>query len=50
MTLLHLLINVLLEKNIPTDVSQLLQRYKIVYITEGGKQDKTPIHQPTFSK
>ena len=29
-----------IEKNTPTKVSQLLERYKRVYITEGGKQDK----------
>ena len=32
--------NVLLKKNTPTEVSQLLERYKGVYITEGRKQDK----------
>ena len=30
----------LLKKKTPTEVSHLLERYKRVYITEGGKQDK----------
>ena len=29
-----------IEKNIPTEISHLLERYKRVYITESGKQDK----------
>ena len=30
----------LLKKNTPAEVSQLLERYQRVYINEGGKQDK----------
>ena len=29
-----------IKKNTPTEVSQLLERYKRLFITEGGKQDK----------
>ena len=29
-----------IEKNTPAEVSQLLERYKRVYIAEGGRQDK----------